>query len=1027
MLCCRMKRLGAAVGILWAALCASSAFSEESLNFEQHVRPILKAWCFDCHGGDEKLSGNLDLRLRRFALRGGDSGPSIAPGDADASLLWQRVSSGEMPPGEKKVSAEDLDILRRWIAAGAPTRREEPEQLSPGVDITPEEREFWSFQPVPSIEPPRLADTVAAEAELAGQPGADLVRTPIDSFVLARLREQGARFSPDADRLTLIRRASFDLTGLPPTTAEIEAFLADTSDNAYEQLLDRLLASPHYGERWGRHWLDVAGYADSEGNGSDDTPRPYLYKYRDYVIRALNADKPLDQFIIEQLAGDELVPQPWNNLTPDQIDTLAATGFLRTAVDPTATGGADELAGANQVVADTIKIVSTSLMGLSVGCAQCHDHKYDPIPQADYFRLRAVLAPALDTSHWRRSGQRLISLYTDADRAKAAEIDAQVQAMRAEYDIKANKYLLAAFEKELLKFPEDQRQPLREAYTTPADKRTPEQKQLLDSNPKVNLSHGVLYQYDEAADKELKADQDTINKKNAERPVEDYVSLLNELPGVLPPTMIFHRGDYRQPTKAVQPGDLTIAAPSGQRLELAENDPALATSGRRLAFARHLTNGQHPLFGRVIANRIWLHHLGRGIVGTPADFGVLGLRPTHPQLLDWLAGELPRNGWSLKKFHKTIMLSTTYRQSSVGAADRQGSDAENHFYSRFPLLRLEAETLRDRMLAASGQLDAKMFGPPVPVIEDFVGQVIPQDDSPRRSIYLQVRRSKPVSFLSAFDAPLMTVNCELRVPSTGAPQALMLMNNDFVLKQAALLAGRLKRETPAGYAAATVGPVAARFPRHAEVWQYGYGEFNAESQRMAAFTPLPYYTGSAWQGGEALPDAVTGWAIQHAAGGHAGNDQQHASIRRFVSPAAGLLTISSKLRHNSESGDGVRARIVSSRAGLLGEWPVINQEIAGDVPPLEVAVGESIDFVIDCQGDVNCDSFGWTVDVKLTDAAGSPLDTWNSASDFHGPPEMPLAAYIAYGWQVAFQRPATSEELVAACQFVAEQMSHLRA
>ncbi len=998
----------------------------ESLTFETEVRPILKAYCLDCHGGGEKLEGKLDLRLKRFAAKGGDSGPAFIPGDAAASHLVARMKSGEMPPLEKKVPADKIALIERWIAAGAATVREEPEQLPPGIDITPQERAFWSFQPIRRDDPPVLPRAVPLVANLAAEPNADVVRTPIDAFILAQLREKGQRFSPDADKLTLIRRVALDLTGLPPSQPEIDGYLADAGEQAYEKMVDRYLNSPHYGERWGRHWLDVAGYADSEGNGNEDTPRLFAYKYRDYVIRSLNADKPLDQFVIEQMAGDELVPQPWSNLPPEQIEKLVATGFLRMAIDPTSTGGIDEATGGNQVMADTLKIVGSSLLGLTVGCAQCHDHRYDPIPQADYFRLRAVFEPALDPNHWRRPGQRLVSLYTDAQRDKRAVIQGEMQKMQEEFNAKQSRFLLAALEKELLKFPEDQRGKLRDAYNAPADKRTDEQKQLLDSNPKVNISAGVLYQYDEPASNELKADQAKIDARRAEIPPEDYISILNEIPGTLPETFIFHRGDHRHPKGAVKPGDLTIAAPDGGRLEIADKDPQTPTSGRRLAFARHLMSGQHPLVGRVLANRIWLHHFGRGLVETPGDFGMLGTRPTHPRLLDWLASELPRQGWSLKQMHQQIMHSTVYRQSSRGSSSGGQPDLENALYSRYPIRRLDAEVLRDRILVASGKLDRTQFGPPVNVEEDFVGQVVVQADMPRRSIYLQARRTKPISFLTTFDAPVMSVNCERRVPSTGAQQSLMLMNSEFVLKQAGLLAQRLRSETTPDFAQDIAAPLAARFPRQQEAWQFGYGSYDEVAKRTLQFTPLPHFTSSSWQGSAALPDPQVGWVILHAAGGHAGSDDAHCTIRRWTAPQKGLLSISGKLKHPSENGNGVRGRLVSSRTGLLGEYLVKTSEEATDVGRLEVEPGETIDLVVDCQGDVTSDSFEWTVDLKLTTGEGGALGTWNSSTDFHGPLGPSLPQQIAYAWRIAYQRAATAEELELACRFVTEQTAYLR-
>ena len=326
---------------------------QAAVSFERDIRPIFKTYCFDCHGAEAEHKGELDLRLRRLVVKGGESGPALAPGDATASLLVQRLRGGEMPPSEKKVPSEQIAKIEAWIAAGAPTLRDEPADGGP-EEITAEERSYWAFQPPAMPAIPSFAST-------------DRVRTLVDAVLVGRLREKGLSFSPDADKLTLIRRATLDLTGLPPSEAEIAAFVADNAPDAYEKLIDRLLASPQYGERWGRHWLDVAGYADSRGSLSDPV-RPFAYRYRDWVIRALNADKPLNEFIVEQLAGDELVPQPYTNLSPEALDKLAATGFLRTAVD--ATGQVPDTVGAaNQVVADTIKIVSSALLGLTVGCA----------------------------------------------------------------------------------------------------------------------------------------------------------------------------------------------------------------------------------------------------------------------------------------------------------------------------------------------------------------------------------------------------------------------------------------------------------------------------------------------------------------------------------------------------------------------------------------------------------------------------------------------------------------------------------
>jgi hypothetical protein len=762
------------------ALTGTPGRCEEPSTFERDVRPILRTYCLDCHGG-EATKGDLDLRLKRFAEKGGTSGPALVAGDPDASYLLIRMQEGEMPPGEKKVPAEQVAVIERWIAAGAPTVREEPEQLPPGLPITPEDRAGWAYQPILKPVPPPAEGSTA--------------RTPIDSFLVAKLREKGLDLSPEADRRTLIRRATFDLTGLPPTREEVQAFLDDPNEDAYERLVDRLLASPHYGERWGRHWLDVVGYSDSDGDGSADTPRPYAYKYRDYVIRALNSDKRLDRFLVEQLAGDELVDRG-DGLSPEEIELLAATGFLRMVADGTSSGGGDLALASNQVVADALKVVGSTFLGLTVGCAQCHDHRYDPISQEDYYRLRAVFEPALDPAHWRRPGERLVSLYTAADREKAAAVEAEAAVLQKAVQEKTARFIAEALEVELKKFAEPLQGRLRETLSTAEEKRTDEQKALIATNPSLNITPGVLYQYNAKAAEELKKDNEAVAAKRAEKPVEDFVGVLDETSGVRPETKVFHRGDHRQPTRSVAPGDLTIAAPEGARFEIADADPKAPSTGRRLAFARHLTSGRHPLTGRTLVNRIWMHHFGRGIVETPGDFGALGGKPTHPELLDWLASELVDSGWSLKKLHRLIMISSVYRQSSLRDSLRDRLDGDAALLSRFPVRRLEAESIRDAVLQVSGRLDRQHFGPPISVVEDTVGLVNAMGDSPRRSVYLQSRRSRPVSFLTTFDAPVMSVNCERRVEATSAPQALMLMNGEFIMRHAEALAARLVAETP---------------------------------------------------------------------------------------------------------------------------------------------------------------------------------------------------------------------------------------
>ena len=767
--------------------------------FEKDIRPILKAHCFDCHGEGEKLSGGLDLRLKRFMLKGGDDGPVIVPGKPEQSVLFKLAHSGEMPKREKKLTREQVSLIKEWIAGGANTARAEPEELGKGSGITEEERAFWSFQPIRRPTVPKTKPK-------------DRARTPVDAFLLSALTKEKLAFSPDAEKVTLLRRAHLDLIGLPPTPAEVEAFVADTRAEAYERLIDRLLESPHYGERWGRHWLDVAGYADSDGYSDADPPRPYAYKYRDYVIRSFNADKPFNRFITEQLAGDELAGVTQAN--PEAAITnaharelLIATGFLRMGADGTATPAVDQDAVRNQAIADTIKIVSTSLLGLSVGCAQCHDHRYDPIPQADYYRLRAVIEPAYDWKNWRTPQQRLISLYTEGDRKKAEAVEAEAKKLAGEKDSKQKHYIEEALTKHLEKFEADLRQSLRTAYDTPSEKRTPEQKKLLADHPSVNITPGVLYQYNQKAADDLKAMDARIAEIRGRKPAEDFISVLTEPAGKVPVTYVFHRGDPKQPKDSVSPGGLSVLGTPG----LPEKDPGVETSGRRLAFARWLTSGANPLVPRVLVNRVWQHHFGRGLVGTPSDFGVMGERPTHPELLDWLAKDFVEHGWRLKRLHKLIMTSTAYRQSSRHEGKGEQRDPGNRFYWRKPIQRLDAEVIRDAMLAASGSLNEAMFGSPVPVRPDVHGQIVVGVDKTegdnkmpvdvplkgeefRRAVYIQARRSRPLAMLHAFDAPVMEVNCERRQSSTVATQSLMLMNSQFALDQAARLAKRLQAE-----------------------------------------------------------------------------------------------------------------------------------------------------------------------------------------------------------------------------------------
>jgi hypothetical protein len=1001
---------------LLACWLGSSVSAEEPAahpTFERDIRPIFREFCFDCHGATETLEGNLDLRLVKFLEQGGDSGAALVPGKPDESYLLDRIKSGEMPPGEARVPQAQIDVLERWIAGGANTIRPEPEAIGPGIPITQEEREFWAFQPVRVPEIPEF-------------PAGERIRTPLDALIRAAMPE-GLSFSPDADRETLIKRLYFDLIGLPPTTEELARWKHHTSDDWYENLVNTLLDSPHYGERWARHWLDVAGYADSEGSTVQDAERPWAWKYRDYVIRALNEDKPFDRFITEQLAGDELAGPRDGDWTPEQIELLTATGFLRMAADGTGAGDNSPEAR-NKVIADTLKIVSNSLLGMSVACAQCHDHRYDPISHIDYHAMRAVFEPAFDWKNWRNPRQRQVSLYTIADREKAAEIEAEAQAVAAEKSAKQKEYMAQALDKELEKFEEPLRGELRSAYETDAKERTDEQKELLKKHPSVNITPGVLYQYLPEAAEDLKKFDQKIGEIRSKKPPEEFLRVLSENPGQVPVTNLFHRGDHQQPLQEVVPAALTIAAPEGQRPEFALNQPDLPTTGRRLAYAKWLTGGEHPLVGRVLVNRIWMHHFGTGLVATPADFGRLGTEPTHPEVLDWLAHEFVQNGWSLKQLHRLILTSTVWRQSSLREPGKNEIDPENRFYWRKSIQRIEAEILRDRMLAAAGTLNPELYGPPVAIKEDDTGQVIVDGQQTRRSLYIKNRRSQPVAMLQTFDAPVMEVNCESRPVTTAATQSLMMMNGEFTLQQAERLAERAVKEAePIAPERLATLPALPETP--APDWSFGYGRFDAEANRTARFTPLPHWTGSEWQGGPERPDPDIGWVILNARGGHPGKPE-FCAVRRWTARFAGTVKLAGTLGHGSEHGDGVRGRLVSSRGGLLGEWSIHNGQIETARDEIAVQPGDTLDLIVDCLAHENSDSFTWPVKLAFRRAEGGSK-TYDSVAEFHGPVATEgydqLPARIAKAWQLALTRQPTDEELTLSVRFAAGQLNAFHA
>jgi Protein of unknown function (DUF1553)/Protein of unknown function (DUF1549) len=608
--------------------------------------------------------------------------------------------------------------------------------------------------------------------------------SPIDAFVRAKLDTAGLKFAPPASKQQLIRRVTFDLIGLPPTPDEIAAFEKDTSANAYEKVLDRLLASPHYGERWGRHWLDLARYADTNGYEHDEI-RPHAWRYRDYVIRSFNEDKPYDRFILEQLAGDEAFPGDAN--------ARIATGF--NLLGPDMTDSADQAQRRQNTLNDMTDTAGLVFLGMTMACARCHDHKFEPIPQTDYYRLQAFFVGA----EFRTNLE--VASPTERQKYEAAkkEYDRLTQTIRdaiAAIDVPARKKL---FEAKLAKLPAE----AQVAHRTPPEKRDGGMIELVDqSAKKVAVTDAEVEKALKADElKELKKLRQELKAFDAKKPGAMPVAMgMVDRSPTPPKTYLLERGEITNKADVVEPGFPTTLVPSAKSVKVT----ALAqSSGRRLALANWIASPGNSMTARVMVNRLWQQHFGRGLVPTASDFGVRGERPTHPELLDWLAVEFAETGWSLKRMHKTMLLSETYRQSTIAPKDTIAKDPENKLYSRMNRIRLEGEAVRDALLAISGRLNPKMGGPgvypPIPP-EAAKGSkggwptsADPQDRV-RRSVYTFQRRNLRHPFLEAFDQPDSNLSCPKRERSTTAPQALSLLNSDEVLEASTALAVRLAKE-----------------------------------------------------------------------------------------------------------------------------------------------------------------------------------------------------------------------------------------
>ncbi len=1033
---------------------------------------MLVARCYACHSAKAaKVQGGLLLDSQTGLKRGGNTGPIVEVGDPERSLLIRalryRDKELKMPPGQP-LPADVVADFESWIRSGAGMPAD-------AVPVKPVDRrkQFWSFQPPKDHAPPVVKNS-------------DWPRNEIDRFILAKLEAKGVAPSAAADKRTLIRRAYFDLTGLPPTAAEVDAFVADQSPEAYPRLLDRLLASPRYGERWGRFWLDVARYSDARNVGERFA---YSYTYRDWVIRALNEDMPYDAFLKQQLAADRIPRNDTRN--------LAALGFLSL--------GREFPKSFPETVDDRIDTVARGMLGLTVACARCHDHKYDPIPTADYYSFYSIFSnvhepqelPLLDATldasaakspvdeKYAKRLAHIRKVDEEYRQKRSAEMNKFFRTQVAEYllavrdsakmrpnevedlikERQLNLHVLSRWKEYLAKSRASGDPVFRlwnSASAIPAADFAREWPRNLaaesGANPPIVAAFknapadikdvaaqyaAVLTRYDsptalsdrheEALRLAMRGPDSPVNVPVSEFPLIytegdsnntrgfrnrfDAMRAMYSYDGGAPramvvedvpnpkPAHVFVRGNPNHPGIETPPHFLSC---------LSAGDPAMFRDGSgRLDLANAIAGKDNPLTARVIVNRVWLHHFGAGIVRTPSDFGLRGDLPTHPELLDHLAVNFMQSGWSLKKLHRTIMLSAAYRQSSSDNPEARKLDPENQLLWRMNRQRLDIESLRDSILAASGQLDRKLGGVP------FALTASPA--SPRRTVYGYIERGRIPGMLAAFDFAVPDQHVPIRYTTTVPQQALFLLNSSFMAEQAHALANRPEltaekdpakrvrslyhvvfardatdREIAAGLKFIDSDPLPGAPPPDVSAWEYGTGEYDFSSERIKSFTPFRYFTGDSWQGASMLPDPVMGKARLRSNGGEPGDTPRQAVVRRWTSPVEGKISIDGALRHNQDSlgtGDGVRARIVSSRHGELASWVVNGSSAETKLDGIKIGKGDTLDFVVDGRADSENDAFQWTPTIKVS---GAKDTKWSAGEDFRGPTPQPLTAWERY-------------------------------
>ena len=771
--------------------------------YEKTIQPILTGHCSACHGGDAP-DGQLNLQSLTGLVRGSARGPVIQEGFSEKSVLIRKVASHAMPPpGEgTPLTSEQIRTITAWIDRGHfidyVDTSTSAEDTAIETSISSADRDFWSFQPPVAAALPTLPDRYHA-------------RTPVDHFLIRALETQGLSYSPPASRRTLLRRAFFDLLGTPPSPISARRYLADDRPDHYERLLDTLLASPRYGERWGRHWLDVVGYIDTTGkdfNPTTATMSPGFWRYRDYVIQSTNADKPWDRFLTEQIAGDELVD--WRNAThytAEIRDLLTATGFLRNVLDATDEDISNLPFDRYEALFKLMERVSSSTLGLTLACARCHDHKFDPIPQVDYYRFLSLFTSAYNPTQWLPPKQRYLYDHSRQEQARIATRKKQVEKDVASLSASVEQHLSATrgqlFDAALAKLPEADRAAIKQAFQTSEKKRSPNQKtlaakynkQLTITRPQVDRAMPPDVRREVSAlEGQIRANRATLKTLTLEK-----IQALWDV-GPAPTIRLLQRGDVDFAGPKVSAGFLSVLSQPQAIHPVRAANAVGKTTGMRLALAQWLTNPGHPLTARVIVNRTWQHHFGHGIVRTPGNFGASGARPTHPELLDWLAVDFVRLGFSAKRLHHQLMSSAAYRQSS-GQTEGGGAavDPANRYLWKMNMRRLDAEALRDSVLSISHRADYTMGGAPValestPTGLQTVSRKAAVNGVARRSIYLLARRTYPLSLLGVFDYPIIDVNCTHRVPSATPLQSLTMINSAFFAEHAAHLAQRLRHE-----------------------------------------------------------------------------------------------------------------------------------------------------------------------------------------------------------------------------------------